>query len=399
MIKANPHYFDLSANYLFQDIARKIKAFKEKTPDADIISLGIGDVTQPVPAACIAAMRKAADEMGNAATMRGYGPEQGYEFLRRAIVDNDYRARGVDVDVDEVFVSDGAKCDVGNIQEVFSETARVAVPDPVYPVYRDTNIMAGRAIEYLPCVRETGFSPALPKEKADLIYLCSPNNPTGAVLTKDDLAVWVKYAKENGAVIIFDSAYKEYISTPGIPHSIYEVEGAKDVAIELRSFSKTAGFTGVRCAYMVVPKALKALGPKGDEVSVNAMWSRRHSTKFNGVAYVVQRAAEAVFSPEGKKQIREMVGYYMENARLIRETLAAKGFKVYGGVDAPYIWLETPAGMTSVDLFEKLLNEAQLVCTPGSGFGAYGEGFVRLTSFGSRENTLKALERIGNLSL
>ena len=399
MIKANPFYSDLSANYLFQEIAKKIKAFKEKTPDADVISLGIGDVTQPIPAACIEAMKKAADEMASASTMRGYGPEQGYEFLRQAIVDNDYKARGVDLSVDEVFVSDGAKCDVGNIQELFAADILVAVPDPVYPVYRDTNIMAGRKIEFLPCTKETGFSPAFPKGRAELIYLCSPNNPTGAVLTKADLAAWVKYAKENGAVIVFDSAYKEYISTPDIPHSIYEVEGAKDVAIELRSFSKTAGFTGVRCAYMVVPKALKAIGGKGEEVSLNAMWSRRHCTKFNGVAYVVQRAAEAVFSPEGKKQVREMVGYYMENARLIRETLAAKGFTVYGGVDAPYIWLATPAGMTSVDLFEKLLNEAQLVCTPGSGFGQCGEGFVRLTSFGSRENTLKALERIGKLAL
>ena len=397
MIEANLHYFDLSANYLFQDIAKKIKAFKEKTPDADIISLGIGDVTQPIPAACVEAMHKAVDEMGDAATMRGYGPEQGYEFLRRAIADNDYA--GLGIDIDEIFVSDGAKCDVGNVQELFSQNARVAIPDPVYPVYRDTNIMAGREIEYLPCVRETGFSPALPQGAADLIYLCSPNNPTGSVLTKADLEKWVKYAKENGAVIIFDSAYKEYITTPDIPHSIYEIDGAKDVAIELRSFSKTAGFTGVRCAYMVVPKSLKAKGPKGEPVAVNPMWSRRHSTKFNGVAYIVQRAAEAVFSDAGKKQVRETVGYYMENARLIRETLAAKGFTVYGGVDAPYIWLATPAGMTSVDLFEKFLNEAQLVCTPGSGFGKFGEGYVRLTSFGTRENTLRALDRIGKLAL
>lgn len=397
MIEANPHYFDLSANYLFQDIAKKIKAFKEKKTDADIISLGIGDVTQPIPAACVEAMHKAVDEMGAAATMRGYGPEQGYEFLRRAIADNDYA--GLGIDIDEIFVSDGAKCDVGNVQELFSQNARVAIPDPVYPVYRDTNIMAGREIEYLPCTRETGFSPALPQGAADLVYLCSPNNPTGSVLTKTDLEKWVKYAKENGAVIIFDSAYKEYITTPDIPHSIYEIDGAKDVAIELRSFSKTAGFTGVRCAYMVVPKSLKAKGPAGDSVAVNPMWSRRHSTKFNGVAYIVQRAAEAVFSDAGKKQVRETVGYYMENARLIRETLARKGFTVYGGVDAPYIWLATPAGMTSVDLFEKFLNEAQLVCTPGSGFGKFGEGYVRLTSFGTRENTLRALDRIGKLAL
>ena len=399
MIKANPYYFDLSANYLFQEIARKIKAYKEQNPAAEVISLGIGDVTQPIPAACIKAMHKAADEMGAVETMRGYGPEQGYEFLRQAIVDNDYKARGVDIAADEVFVSDGAKCDVGNIQEIFDTTAKVAIPDPVYPVYRDTNIMAGRSLTFLPCTRESGFSPALPKTACDLIYLCSPNNPTGSVMTKGELTQWVRYAQQNKAIIIFDSAYKEYIRTDGIPHSIYEIDGAKEVAIELRSFSKTAGFTGVRCAYMVVPHALKAMAPSGAEAELNPLWSRRHCTKFNGVAYVIQRAAEAVFSDEGKREVKAMTDYYMENARLIREGLQAKGFTVYGGKDAPYIWLATPAGMTSVMFFEKLLHDAQLVCTPGSGFGACGEGYVRLTSFGTRENTLKALERIGKMSL
>ncbi len=323
MIKANPYYFDLSANYLFQEIARTIAAFKEVNPEAEVISLGIGDVTQPIPMVCVEAMKNAAEEMACADTMRGYGPEQGYAFLRQAIVDNDYKARGVEIDIDEVFVSDGAKCDVANIQEIFAQEISVAVSDPVYPVYRDTNIMAGRKINYLPCLKENGFSPAFPEQKSELIYLCSPNNPTGTVLTKTELEQWVTYAKENGAVIIFDSAYKEYISNPDAPHSIYEIEGAKEVAIELRSFSKTAGFTGVRCADMVVPKALKALDKDGQETSVNALWSRRHSTKFNGVSYIIQRGAEAVFSPEGKAQIKAMVGYYMENARLIRKTLSA----------------------------------------------------------------------------
>lgn len=399
MVKANPHYFDLSANYLFQEIGRKVKAFKEANPSAEVISLGIGDVTQPIPAVCIEAMHKAADEMGNSTTMHGYGPDNGYDFLISAILENDYKARGVDLDSDEIFISDGAKCDVANIQEIFDETAKVAIPDPVYPVYRDTNIMAGREIEYLPCKQENNFAPSFPKNPADIIYLCSPNNPTGVVLTREELKRWVDYAKENKAIIIFDSAYKEYIRTPNVPHSIYEIEDAKDVAIELRSFSKTAGFTGVRCAYMVVPKALKAKGSKGDDVSLNSMWSRRHSTKFNGVAYVVQRAAAAIFTPEGKNQVKDMVDYYMENARIIREGTKTKGFTVFGGTDAPYIWLETPNGMTSVELFEKLLNEAQIVCTPGSGFGSCGEGYVRLTAFGTRENTLKALERIGKLAL
>ena len=399
MVGANENYLKLSSNYLFKRIGQEIAAFRQKNPSAEIISLGIGDVTQPIPAVCIDAMKKAADEMGDAATMRGYAPDAGYAFLIDAILKNDYAARGVSLDADEIFVSDGAKCDVGNIQEIFAQDALVAVPDPVYPVYRDTNIMAGREIEYLPCRAENNFAPALPEKSAGLIYLCSPNNPTGAALTKDRLAQWVAYAREHDAVIIFDSAYKEYISDPAIPHSIYEIDGAKEVAIELRSFSKTAGFTGVRCAYMVVPKEIKLKAADGSTVLANALWRRRHSTKFNGVAYIVQRAAEAVYSPEGKKQVAAMVGYYMNNAKMIYDGLKAKGFTVFGGVDAPYIWLKTPQGVSSEDFFKLLLEKAHLVCTPGSGFGACGEGYVRLTAFGSKENTQKAIARIGDLAL
>ena len=399
MVGANEHYLKLSSNYLFKRIGQEIAAFKEKNPSAQIISLGIGDVTQPLPAVCIEAMKKAAEEMGNAATMRGYAPDAGYAFLIDAILKNDYKARGVDLDADEIFVSDGAKCDVGNIQEIFAQDVVVGVPDPVYPVYRDTNIMAGREIEYLPCYAESDFAPRMPEKAVGLIYLCSPNNPTGTTLGYDALKQWVAYARENNAVIIFDSAYKEYISDTNVPHSIYEIDGAKEVAIELRSFSKTAGFTGVRCAYMVVPKALKLKGLDNGEVLANDLWRRRHSTKFNGVAYVVQRAAEAIFSEKGKEQVAQMVGYYMNNAKLIREGLAAKGFEVFGGTNAPYIWLKTPNGITSEEFFKLLLEKAHLVCTPGSGFGDCGEGYVRLTSFGSKENTQTAVERIGELSL
>ncbi len=399
MVKANEHYLNLASNYLFQEIARKIKAYKAEHPSAEVISLGIGDVTQPIPEACIEALHKAVDEMGKAETMRGYGPEQGYDFLISAIIENDYKARGISLDSDEVFVSDGSKCDVGNIQEIFSQDNTVAVPDPVYPVYRDTNIMAGRSIEFLPCLEENGFSPALPEKPAGLIYLCSPNNPTGTVMDKAQLKRWVDYAKQNDAVIIFDSAYKEFIRHPDLPQSIYEIDGAKEVAIELRSFSKTAGFTGLRCAYMVVPKALKATTADGRNADLNAFWRRRHTTKYNGAPYIVQRAAEAVFSQEGKKQVRKTIDYYMENARLIREGLSAKGFKTFGGEDAPYIWLKTPEGVTSEQFFDILLNKAQIVCTPGSGFGKCGEGFVRLTSFGTRENTEKAIQRIGDITL
>lgn len=398
MIKINENYLNLEQNYLFPTIAKKVREYKAANPSADVISLGIGDVTRALPKACVDALHKASEEMGHESTFRGYGPEQGYSFLIDAIIENDYKAYGIDLQPEEVFVSDGAKCDVGNIQEVFSADAVAAVADPVYPVYLDTNIMAGRAVKKLPCLAENGFAPKIPDFKADLIYLCSPNNPTGAVMTKAQLKEWVDYAKKNGSVIIFDSAYKEYIQEADLPRSIYEVEGAKEVAIEIRSFSKTAGFTGLRCAYMVVPLALKGKGA-GREVRINDLWRRRHTTKFNGVPYIVQRAAEAVFSPEGKAEVKELIAYYMENARIIKEGLNAAGLTAYGGENAPYIWLKLPEGLKSFDFFDILLSRANVVGTPGSGFGDCGEGYFRLTSFGSRENTLKAVERIKKLNL
>ncbi len=398
MIKINENYLNLEQNYLFPTIAKKVREYKAANPSADVISLGIGDVTRALPKACVNALHKASEEMGHESTFRGYGPEQGYSFLIDAIIENDYKAYGIDLQPEEVFVSDGAKCDVGNIQEVFSADAVAAVADPVYPVYLDTNIMAGRAVKKLPCLAENGFTPKIPDFKADLIYLCSPNNPTGAVMTKAQLKEWVDYAKKNGSVIIFDSAYKEYIQEADLPRSIYEVEGAKEVAIEIRSFSKTAGFTGLRCAYMVVPLALKGKGA-GREVRINDLWRRRHTTKFNGVPYIVQRAAEAVFSPEGKAEVKELISYYMENARIIKEGLNTAGLTAYGGENAPYIWLKLPEGLKSFDFFDILLSRANVVGTPGSGFGDCGEGYFRLTSFGSRENTLKAVERIKKLKL
>lgn len=398
MIKINENYLNLEQNYLFPTIAKKVREYKAANPSADVISLGIGDVTRALPKACVDALHKASEEMGHESTFRGYGPEQGYSFLIDAIIENDYKAYGIDLQREEVFVSDGAKCDVGNIQEVFSADAVAAVADPVYPVYLDTNIMAGRAVKKLPCLAENGFAPKIPDFKADLIYLCSPNNPTGAVMTKAQLKEWVDYAKKNGSVIIFDSAYKEYIQEADLPRSIYEVEGAKEVAIEIRSFSKTAGFTGLRCAYMVVPLALKGKGA-GREVRINDLWRRRHTTKFNGVPYIVQRAAEAVFSPEGKAEVKELIAYYMQNARIIKEGLNAAGLTAYGGENAPYIWLKLPEGLKSFDFFDILLSRANVVGTPGSGFGDCGEGYFRLTSFGSRENTLKAVERIKKLNL
>lgn len=398
MIKINENYLNLEQNYLFPTIAKKVREYKAANPSADVISLGIGDVTRALPKACVDALHKASEEMGHGSTFRGYGPEQGYSFLIDAIIENDYKAYGIDLQPEEVFVSDGAKCDVGNIQEVFSADAVAAVADPVYPVYLDTNIMAGRAVKKLPCLAGNGFAPKIPDFKADLIYLCSPNNPTGAVMTKAQLKEWVDYAKKNGSVIIFDSAYKEYIQEADLPRSIYEVEGAKEVAIEIRSFSKTAGFTGLRCAYMVVPLALKGKGA-GREVRINDLWRRRHTTKFNGVPYIVQRAAEAVFSPEGKAEVKELIAYYMQNARIIKEGLNAAGLTAYGGENAPYIWLKLPEGLKSFDFFDILLSRANVVGTPGSGFGDCGEGYFRLTSFGSRENTLKAVERIKKLNL
>ena len=384
----NENFLKLSESYLFSDIARKVKAYKEENPKASIISLGIGDVTQPLCPAIIEALHKATDEMAVAASFRGYGPERGYDFLREAIVENDFRARGIDIEADEVFVSDGAKSDTGNFQELLSEDCVVAVTDPVYPVYVDANMMAGRRIVKLPCTPENGFVPELPTEHVDVIYLCYPNNPTGTTLTREQLKRWVDYAMANDALIFYDAAYEAYIQSEDMPHSIYEIPGAKACAVEFHSYSKTAGFTGIRCGYTVVPRALM--------VNLNPLWNRRQSTKFNGTSYLSQRAAEAIYTPEGKQQIRATIAYYMENARLMREALTEMGFKVYGGIDAPYLWVSTPNGMSSWEFFDWMLHSAHVVCTPGAGFGPSGEGFVRLTAFGTHENTEKALLRISN---
>lgn len=404
MFTINENYLNLQGSYLFSTIAKKVAAYKEANPEADIIRLGIGDVTQPLAPAIIEALHKAVDEMGTAEGFRGYGPEQGYEFLRETIAKNDYQARGCEIAADEIFVSDGAKCDVGNIQEIFGLNNRVAVCDPVYPVYVDTNVMAGRSgafdpatggfekLIYMPCTEENGFAPSLPEEVPDLIYLCFPNNPTGAAIKKDALQAWVDYANQNGSVILYDAAYEAYISEADVPHSVYECSGARTCAIEMHSFSKNAGFTGLRLGYTVIPKDLKCGG-----TSLHALWNRRHGTKYNGAPYIVQRAGEAVYSEEGKKQLSAQVAYYMENARMIREGLKGAGFTAYGGVNAPYIWLKTPDGLSSWEFFDKLLNEVQVVGTPGSGFGASGEGFFRLTAFGTHENTKEALKRIGRL--
>lgn len=401
MYKINTNYQKLPGSYLFSTIAKKVSAFTEAHPDADIIRLGIGDVTQPIAPAMIDAMHRAVDEMADAATFHGYAPDLGYDFLREAIVAGDYRARGCDISADEIFVSDGAKSDSGNIQEIFAEDNRIAVCDPVYPVYVDSNVMAGRTgtyhpdtqmwsdVIYMPCTAENHFVPEFPKETPDIIYLCLPNNPTGTTLTKAQLQEWVDYANRVGAVIIYDAAYEAYISEENVPHSIYQCEGAKTCAIEIRSFSKNAGFTGVRLGFTVVPKELVCGG-----VSLNGMWARRHGTKFNGAPYIIQRAGEAVYSAEGQAQIKEQVGYYMNNAKVIYTGLQEAGYQVFGGVNAPYIWLKTPTGMTSWDFFDYLLENAKVVGTPGSGFGPSGEGYFRLTAFGSYENTVKALERI-----
>lgn len=387
-MKINDHYLNLSSNYLFADIAKKVQDFKAETPKADVISLGIGDVTQPLCPAVVKALHKAADEMAAGATFRGYGPERGYDFLRNAIVENDYRAHGIDIDADEVFVSDGAKSDTGNFQELLAEDCVVAVTDPVYPVYVDSNVMAGRRIVKLPCTAENGFVPELPTEHVDVIYLCYPNNPTGTTLTKAQLKKWVDHALQNDSLIFYDAAYEAFIQSQDVPHSIYEIEGARQCAVEFHSFSKTAGFTGIRCGYTIVPKTLP--------VPLNQLWSRRQCTKFNGTSYISQRAAEAIYTPEGKQQIRATIDYYMQNARLMREALTNMGFTVYGGTDAPYIWVKTPKGMTSWEFFDWVLHSAHVVCTPGAGFGPSGEGYVRLTAFGTHENTEKALRRIDN---
>ncbi|WP_027396631.1 LL-diaminopimelate aminotransferase [Anaerovibrio lipolyticus] len=407
MATVNENYLKLPGSYLFAEIGRRVAAFKEAHPEADVIRLGIGDVTQPLPAVCIEAMHKAVDEMAQAETFRGYGPEQGYDFLIEAIRQTNYVGRGIDIAADEIFVSDGSKSDCGNIQEIFGTDNKVAITDPVYPVYLDTNVMAGRTgeimedghfegITYLPCDASNNFSPDLPNERVDMIYLCCPNNPTGTTLSKEELTKWVKYAKDNKSVILFDAAYAAYITEEDVPRSIYEIEGAKEVAIEFRSFSKTAGFTGTRCGYTVIPKTVKGFTKEGKAVEFNKLWNRRHTTKFNGTAYIIQRGAAAIYTPEGQKQVKELVGYYMENARIIREGLEAAGIEAYGGINAPYIWLKTPNNMPSWDFFDKLLTEVNIVGTPGAGFGPCGEGYFRLTSFGDRENTLRAVERIKN---
>jgi LL-diaminopimelate aminotransferase len=403
MIRINENYTKLQASYLFADIARRVTAFAQAHPDRPLIRLGIGDVTEPLPPVCIAALHAATDEMAARATFKGYGPEQGYAFLREAIAQHDYAARGCTIAPDEIFVSDGAKCDCGNIQEIFAtDGLRLAIPDPVYPVYVDTNVMAGRTgasvngryegITYLDCTSANGYVPAVPAQPADLIYLCFPNNPTGAVATKAQLAAWVAYAKASKALILFDSAYEAYIRDPSIPHSIYEIEGAREVAIEFRSFSKLAGFTGLRCAYTVVPKTLKAWDRAGGEHSLHALWNRRHTTKFNGVAYPVQRAAAAVYTDAGKQQTSDLINFYLGNAKLIREAVTKLGLSCIGGDNAPYIWVNT--GRDSWEFFDLLLNQAQVVCTPGAGFGKCGEGHVRISAFNSRENVTTALVRL-----
>lgn len=404
MFKVNENYLKLPGSYLFSTIGKKVRAYKEENPDKEVISLGIGDVTQPLVPAIIDALHGAVEEMAHAETFHGYAPDLGYEFLRRAIAKNDYQDRGCNIAADEIFVSDGAKSDSGNIQEIFGTDNKVAVCDPVYPVYVDTNVMAGRTGEYntvrenfdgviyMPCRKENGFLPELPSEVPDLIYLCFPNNPTGSAITKDELQKWVDYANKNGCVIIYDAAYEAYISEENVPHSIYECEGARTCAIELRSFSKNAGFTGVRLGFTVIPKELVR-----DGVSLHSLWARRHGTKFNGAPYIVQKAGEAVYSEAGKAQLKDQVGYYMRNAKLIHDELTKAGFSVSGGVNAPYIWLETPDKMTSWEFFDYLLKNANVVGTPGSGFGSHGEGYFRLTAFGTYENTLKAIDRIKSL--
>lgn len=405
MALVNEHYLKLPGSYLFSEIARRVSRFRQENPDADLIRLGIGDVTLPLPPAVVEAMRDAVEEMGRSESFRGYGPEQGYEFLRERVVESDFRPRGVELAVDEVFISDGAKSDTANFQELFAGENTLAVTDPVYPVYVDSNVMAGRTgpldasgrferIVYLPCTAENGMKPSLPRTRVDMIYLCFPNNPTGMTLSKEELKQWVDYARENRSVILFDAAYEAYIREEGVPHSIYEVEGAREVAVEFRSFSKTAGFTGTRCAYTVVPKDVMLHDAAGRAHSLNALWLRRQTTKFNGVSYPVQAAAAAVYSEAGQSQVREMVDYYMENARIIREGLTAAGYTVYGGVNAPYIWLKTPGSLGSWEFFDQLMREAHVVGTPGAGFGPSGEGYLRLTAFGSRENTVRAVERI-----
>ena len=405
MVFINENYLKLQNNYLFAEIARKVKKYQEANPNAKIIRMGIGDVTRPLPASIIKAMKNACDEMGNIDTFRGYGPEQGYDFLINAIIKGEYESRNIHIEQDEVFISDGSKCDVANIQEIFSDKVTVAIADPVYPVYLDSNIMAGRSglindkgyfdkIVYMPSTIDTNFKPEFPKTPVDLIYICSPNNPTGTTLTKEDLQAWVNYALENNSIILYDSAYSAFIKEDNMPRSIYEVENAKKVAIEFKSFSKTAGFTGIRCAFTIVPKELMAFDSNNNKVALNPLWNRRQTTKFNGVSYVTQKAAEAVYSPEGLKETSAIINYYMDNAKIILDGLKENGFEAYGGINAPYIWWKIPGNTKSVDFLDMLLEKYQIVGTPGSGFGPCGEGYFRLTAFGNKENTVEAMQRI-----
>ena len=408
-VKINENYLLLQSSYLFVEIERRVSKYQEENPDKNIIKMGIGDVTKPLAKTVISTFKDAVDEMGNPDTFKGYGPEQGYDFLQQAIIEGDFKPIGVDLSLDEVFISDGAKCDTGNIQEIFGIDNTIAVTDPVYPVYVDTNVMAGRTgpiqdngmfegIVYLPCTEENNFVPELPKEPVDIIYLCFPNNPTGEVLTKDQLKVFVDYALENDAIILFDAAYECFITEDNVPHSIYEIPNAKKVAIEFRSLSKTAGFTGTRCAYTIAPKELKIKASNGEEISINTLWNRRQTTKFNGVSYPVQKAAASIYTPEGQKEIQENIEYYSKDAETIREAFIKIGLNTYGGVNSPYVWVKTPEGVSSWDFFDILLNEANVVGTPGAGFGPSGEGYLRLTAFNTHENTKEAMDRISKLS-
>lgn len=407
MLRINDHFLELPGSYLFSEIARKVGAFKEEHPEAQLIRLGIGDVTRPLPEACIRAMHRAVDEMADSATFHGYGPERGYDFLIEAIIRNDFTPYGIEMDASEIFVSDGAKSDTGNIGDILHTDNRVCVTDPIYPVYIDSNVMAGRAgtldeqgrwsrITYMPCTAENQFVPELPEQPVDLIYLCSPNNPTGTALTRKQLKRWVDYALEHDCLILFDAAYEAFIREEEVPHSIYEIEGARQCAIEFRSFSKTAGFTGVRCGYTVVPQDVCGRTRDGRREKLNPIWNRRQCTKFNGTSYITQRAAEAVYSPEGKQQVKATIDFYLENARIMREGLTEAGLTVYGGVNSPYLWLQTPQGVTSWEFFDRLLHLAHVVGTPGSGFGPSGEGYLRLTAFGNREDCIEAMKRIKN---
>lgn len=409
MINVNENFLNLQKNYLFVTVVKKTEEYVKKHPDAKIIKLGVGDVTRPIPKPILDAMNKATAELGVKETFKGYGPEIGYDFLKEKIKEFDYKRLGIDIDISEIFISDGINSDCGNIVDLFSEDNKVAIADPVYPVYLDTNVMSGRSgkyneetkkyenIVYLPVTAENNFIPELPKEAVDMIYLCYPNNPTGTVLTRAELKKWVDYARENKAIILFDAAYEVFVSDEDVPHSIYEIEGAKEVAIEFKSYSKTAGFTGIRCAYAVVPKEVKAYTKNGEAVELNRLWDRRQCTKFNGASYISQRAAEATYTEEGRKQILENINYYRENAKIIKRGLEEAGYTVYGGVNSPYIWLKVPNGLTSWEFFDKLLNEINVVGTPGVGFGPSGEGYFRLTAFGTRENTIEAIERIKNM--